>query len=229
VVESGVSDTSTSLQAAIWAAEPAWSAWKWVSTSRRRSAGSWPRRGGRGNLRRRAGDAGVDEGQAVRVLAQVGVPDWEAQEVQVREKFDDIHGVTLRRPGLGCPAGCHRQIGSPRRMGCGPLRRASCRRLSEARNSRIPSPASCAHQASFPGRPVWGVLPVPRNNRLSLNRAEPGFLVTAQGSWHDDPPPAGRRLGSIPRNEGHGPPDAMPRNSPLRLRCDSTPRCLATE
>jgi hypothetical protein len=39
---------------------------------------------GGGDLRRGAGDAGVDEGQAVRILAQVGVPDREAQEVQAR-------------------------------------------------------------------------------------------------------------------------------------------------
>jgi hypothetical protein len=58
---------------------------------------------GGGDLRRGAGDAGVDEGQAVRVLAEVGVPNREAQEVQARDQLDDVHAVTLRRGGPGSP------------------------------------------------------------------------------------------------------------------------------
>ena len=91
-------------QAAIWAAEQAWSAWKWVSSSRRRSVWSWPEGAdGRGDQRGGAGDAGVDEGQAVRILAQVGMPDPEAQEVQARDQLDDIHTVTLGGRGRGTP------------------------------------------------------------------------------------------------------------------------------
>ena len=58
---------------------------------------------GCGDLRGGAGDAGVDEGQAIRVLAQVGMPDREAQEVQARDQLDDVHTVTLGGPGRGVP------------------------------------------------------------------------------------------------------------------------------
>jgi len=61
---------------------------------------------GGGDLRRRAGDAGVDEGQTVRVLAQVGMPDGEAQDIQARAQLDDVYTVTLNGPGRPRPGVC---------------------------------------------------------------------------------------------------------------------------
>jgi molybdopterin-binding protein len=46
---------------------------------------------GRGQLRRGTRHAGVDEGQAARVCAQVGVPDRETQEVQAWRQLHDVH------------------------------------------------------------------------------------------------------------------------------------------
>jgi hypothetical protein len=92
---------------AISAAEPAWSAWKWGEHQPPQVSQVMAERAdGGGDLRRGAGDAGVDEGQAVGVVAQVGMADRETQEVQARDQLDDVHAVTLMCPARARPGVC---------------------------------------------------------------------------------------------------------------------------
>lgn len=64
---------------------------------------------GVGQLRSGAGHAGVNKGQPVRVRAQVGMPDREAQKVQARSQFCHIHAGNAK--GISClsawSSGCY--------------------------------------------------------------------------------------------------------------------------
>jgi Phage integrase family len=48
-----------------------------------------------GDQRRGAGEPGVDEGQPVGVVPQVGMPDRKPDEVQARHQLDDVHEATV--------------------------------------------------------------------------------------------------------------------------------------